>query len=367
MIENIYKKFLKRKKQKPFSAWQIELTTRCPLKCKMCIRSGSVDWQSKDMAFEDFKKIVPYLKDVDNVILEGWGESLLYNHLLECIQMVKKEGPQVGFVTSGKGLTENRISELIEAGIDFIGFSIAGVNPETHEKIRVNSSLSEILNAIRFFIEEKRRRRVDCPKIHFVFLMLKDNIDEIPKLPTFAKSVGVYEIFLTNIIHITNYMQDLQKVFSYREDVQCFDKLIKDAEINAKRLGIKLKRPSLFPRNVAICEENPIKNLYISSNGEVSPCIYLNPPLESPFKRIFYEEEHLINRVSFGNIFKEPFLEIWNKDDYINFRNNFIAREKEFRNFSFSLLNTGSSKLLKEVKITDPPLPCLTCHKMLGF
>ena len=103
MIEKILKRFLRGKKGKPFSAWQIELTTRCPLRCKMCIRAESDDWQSRDMALENFKKILPYLKEVETVVLEGWGESLLHKDLPECIRLVKESGPQVGFVTGGMG------------------------------------------------------------------------------------------------------------------------------------------------------------------------------------------------------------------------------------------------------------------------
>ncbi len=124
MIEKIFGKFLRRRKRRPFSAWQIELTTRCPLQCKMCIRRESADWQYQDMALEDFRKLLPYLREVETVVLEGWGESLLHKDLSECIRLAKKEGPQVGFVTSGKGLTKDRVSELIEAGLDFVGFSI---------------------------------------------------------------------------------------------------------------------------------------------------------------------------------------------------------------------------------------------------
>ena len=129
MIEKIFVKFLRRRKRRLFSAWQIELTTRCPLQCKMCIRRESADWQYQDMALEDFEKLLPYLTEVETIVLEGWGESLLHKDLSECIRLAKREGPQVGFVTSGKGLTKDWVSELIQAGLDFVGFSIAGTTP----------------------------------------------------------------------------------------------------------------------------------------------------------------------------------------------------------------------------------------------
>jgi len=88
-------------RSKPFSAWQVELTTRCPLRCRMCIREEFKDWYGGDMNINDFKRLIPYLKDVETVILEGWGESLLHKNLIEAIRLVKEGGSEVGFVTKG--------------------------------------------------------------------------------------------------------------------------------------------------------------------------------------------------------------------------------------------------------------------------
>ena len=366
MIEKIFKRFIRGKRKKAFSAWQIELTTRCPLRCKMCIRTESRDWQYQDMLFEDFKKILPYLKDVENVILEGWGESLLYEDLANCIRMIKKEGPQVGFVTCGKGLTENRVSELIHAGLDFVGFSIAGTTPETHDAIRVNSHLPEISNAIHLFNEEKFRRRLDRPKMHLVFLMVKDNISEVPAVPSFALEMGIKEVILTNICHCINDWQEKHRLFVWEKGENEYEKIVKQAEINAKKLNIRLKRPSLSAIDVPVCEENPLRNLYISAEGGVSPCVYLNPPLSSPFKRIFCGKEYWVERVSSGNIFKEPFPSIWNGEHYEKFRNCFQERKEKFSEVYLSLLQSSSIEVLRGIVIPQPPEPCRTCHKILG-
>jgi MoaA/NifB/PqqE/SkfB family radical SAM enzyme len=366
MIEKIFKRFIRRKREKPFSAWQIELTTRCPLRCKMCIRTESKDWQYQDMPFEDFKKILPYLKDVENVILEGWGESLLYKDLAECIQVIKKEGPQVGFVTCGKGLTENRASELIQAGLDFVGFSIAGTTPETHDAIRVNSHLPEIINAIHLFNEEKLRQQLDRPKMHLVFLMLKDNISEVPTVPSFAVELGIKDVILTNICHCINVWQEKHRLFVWEKGENEYEDIVRKAEANAKKLNIRLKRPSLYPIDVPVCEENPFRNLYVSVEGEVSPCVYLNPPLSSPFKRIFCGREYWVERVSFGNIFKEPFPAIWNGENYKNFRNRFVRRGEKFREAYLTFWDKTPMKHLEETAFPALPESCQTCHKMLG-
>jgi MoaA/NifB/PqqE/SkfB family radical SAM enzyme len=367
MIEKIFGKFLQRRKRRPFSAWQIELTTRCPLRCRMCIRTESADWQYQDMALEDFKKLLPYLKEVETVVLEGWGESLLHKDLSQCIRLVKKEGPQVGFVTSGMGLTENRVAELIEAGLDFVGFSISGTTPETHDVIRVNSHLLDIFRVIHLFHEEKKRQGLLRPKMHLVFLMVKDNIPEVPLVPLFAQEAGIEEVVLTNICHTINVWQERQRVFAWDREKNSYEETVKKAEANARKLNIRLKRPALSAVDVPVCEENPLGNLYISAEGEVSPCVYLYPPLPSPFKRIFCGKEHWIEKVSFGNIFRESFSAIWNRGSYEQFRYHFMERKKTFRELYFSLWDSPKLKSSPGNTLPSPPEPCKTCHKILGF
>jgi len=367
MIEKLFGKLLQKNKKKPFSTWQIELTTRCPLLCKMCIRSENSDWKFQDMPLEDFKKILPYLKDVETVVLEGWGESLLHKDLTECIRLVKKEGTKVGFVTSAVGLTKNRVSELIEAGVDFVGFSIAGTTPETHNAIRVNSRLPDILYAIRLFLEEKKRRGLLSPAMHLIYLMVKDNIHEVASVPAFTKEAGLEEVILTNICHTINLWQETQRVFVWEKGKNPYEENLKQAEINARKLNIRLKKPNLSAIDVPVCAENPFGSLYISAEGEVSPCVYLHPPLPSPFRRIFCEKEYSTEQVSFGNIFKESFAPIWNSGNYETFRNRFRAREKAYRDLYFSLLDSPRLRSPEENALPEPPEPCKSCHKILGI
>jgi MoaA/NifB/PqqE/SkfB family radical SAM enzyme len=367
MIEKIFNRWTGRKRRKAFSAWQIELTTRCPLRCRMCIREEEKDWESRDMALEDFRKLLPYLKEVETVVLEGWGESLLHKDLLECIRLVKKEGSQVGFVTSGKGLTPTRASELIQAGIDFIGFSIAGTTAATHDAIRVNSHLPDILNSIEFIEEEKRRFNLEHPRIHLIFLMVKDNLFEVPEIPLFAKKAGVYEVILTNVCHCINTWQESQRVFLWERDKNPYERILRETEESAKKLKVRLKKPSILPVNVPVCEENPLRNLYISVEGEVAPCVYLYPPLTSPFRRIFCSEEHRTEKVSFGNLFREPFSDVWHQGEYERFRDRFVDRGKVAKELYYSLWDSPTLLNAQNTFMPEPPEPCRTCHKILGI
>lgn len=316
------------------------------------------------MDIDDFKKIVPYMKDVESVVLEGWGESLLHKDLIECIHLAKKEGTQVGFVTSGMGLTDEYTTKLIRAGVDFIGFSLSGATPETHNSIRVNSDFDTLINSIKLFKKlSDKYAPPSKPKMHIVYLMLKENIGELPVLIDLAKEIGIEEIVLLNIIQISNPWQDDKKVFTC-DDEKTHKELIKKVLNKAGQSNIKLAMPNLSPGEVSVCSENPLKNLYISVEGEVSPCVYLYPPVASPFKRVFCGQEHNIDKVSFGNIFCEPFESIWNRKEYVDFRDCFIQRQQKFKEVYQSFLEM---KKPEKSDIPHPPRPCRTCYKMFGF
>jgi MoaA/NifB/PqqE/SkfB family radical SAM enzyme len=366
MIRRIFRRLFPGAKRRRFAAWQIELTTRCPLLCKMCLRDAVTQWHTGDMGIDDFMKLVPYLSDVETAVLEGWGEPLLYRNLSRVVRLVKEASCQAGFVTSGWGLDDDRILELIDAGVDFIGFSLSGASPETHNVIRANSNLHSVLRSIHTFQEFKARKKLAHPKLHIVFLILRDNLVELSLLVDSAKEIGIDEITVVNLIQVSNAWQEAQKVFTCGESEG--HAVLKEAAAKARALKIRLRMAPLAPQEVGVCAENPLRNLYISVDGNVSPCVYLYPPTPSPFTRIYCGREHSAPKVSFGNIFEEPFESIWNREAYAAFRNSFTERQKSFEQkyptlIMDSELITGS----ENIPLTSPPEPCRTCHKMLGL
>ncbi|MCX7965445.1 MAG: radical SAM protein [Syntrophorhabdaceae bacterium] len=345
-----------------FNAWQIELTTRCPLRCAMCLKDTYKDWHRKDMEIDNFTKILPYLKDVKTVVLEGWGESLMHPHIIEIIDLVKSQGCEVGFVTSGFGLDEPIMDKLFMAGIDFIGFSFSGATSEIHNSIRINSDFNTLLNTVKMF-SEKKPKQIET---HIVYLVLKKNVHEMPELVKVAAEAGVKEVVFINIIHVTNWWQDKEKAFICFEEKpykKIINQIIKETINTAKRYKIMIHLPNFSITEVAICSENPLENLYISVDGDVSPCVYLNPPIQNSFIRIFCGKEYKTDKLGFGNIFYEDIETIWCREEYIEFRNRFLARKRKFMDLYNLLLE---QKKPADFVFPEPPESCKTCYKLLG-
>jgi MoaA/NifB/PqqE/SkfB family radical SAM enzyme len=352
-----------------FGAWQVELTTRCPLRCRMCIREGLGGWHGQDMDFTQFQRISPYFRLVDNVVLEGWGEPLLYPHLLDAVHLVKSQGARAGFVTSGQGLTRDLSTALVHAGLDFMAFSLAGATPAKHNAIRAHSDYTKLLQAMENLVAIKRDGKLVLPHIHIVFLMLRDNLEELPLLLNTASQIGISDVVLIHLIHVTTDWQDQQKVFQCEERDN--DPILLEAETLAVRLGIRLRKVPVAPQQVAVCAENPLDNVYISVDGEVSPCVYLYPPTASPFHRIYCGIRYTLEKLSFGNVFELPFEQIWANPLYVGFRQLFQQRKQVLAHQTGfilppSLADRGPGERLSERNLPSPPEPCRTCHKMLG-
>jgi MoaA/NifB/PqqE/SkfB family radical SAM enzyme len=293
------------------------------------------------------------------------GEPLIYRDLSRVVRLVKEAPCKAGFVTSGWGLDDDRVLELIDAGVDFIGFSLSGATPGTHNVIRANSNLHSVLRSIQAFQEVKARKKLTEPKLHIVFLALRDNLAELPLLVDCAREIGIDEIVVINLIHVSNPWQEAQKVFTCEGSEG--HAVLKEAAAKARALKIRLRMASFAPQEVGVCAENPLRNLYISVDGNVSPCVYLYPPIPSPFKRVYCGTDHSVSKVSFGNVFEEPFESIWNREPYAAFRRCFTERQKNFEaKYPAPITDSEPIAGSETILLTPPPEPCRTCHKMLG-
>lgn len=106
------------------SIHQIEITSRCNLKCPYCLQA-IMTRKREDMTDGIFEKSVHAAKKlVDNrtqheIWLHGLGESLLHPNFLDYCEHAKKELPniQVRISTNAILLTESMIDRLKEIGI----------------------------------------------------------------------------------------------------------------------------------------------------------------------------------------------------------------------------------------------------------
>ncbi len=137
---------------------QLRVTNLCNLRCKMCGQwgdSGIFRSQSgadatdgalersriqeliglkRQLALEDYVRLLDELAPAQPIISLFGGEPLLYPDILPLVREIKLRGLTCTIITNG-GRLEPLARELVEAGIDSIAVSIDGP-PEVHNRIR---------------------------------------------------------------------------------------------------------------------------------------------------------------------------------------------------------------------------------------
>ena len=183
----------------------IEVTTRCQLKCIMCERTINPPILL-DLPIKSYKKIIDEFaeKGGSSIKLCYLGEPLLYKELIFAIKYAKNKGiVDVMLATNGNLLNKSLASELIKSGLDLIIFSIDSCQPEIYKQIRVNGDLFKVINGLTHLNNLKKQYKSKTPRIQIQAIPMDLNRIEIES--------GEYEEFwkpFADIIRISPYCED---------------------------------------------------------------------------------------------------------------------------------------------------------------
>lgn len=138
-----------------------EITHRCPLHCVYCSNPLELISRKEELATADWLRVFSEAAalGVLHLHLTG-GEPLARPDLVELIAGARKSGLYINLITSGIGLTRERLAQLVEAGLDHIQLSfqdsteghanwIAGTRAHAH-KLEVAEWIREQRNPIAF-------------------------------------------------------------------------------------------------------------------------------------------------------------------------------------------------------------------------
>ncbi|ASY72290.1 pyrroloquinoline quinone biosynthesis protein PqqE [Sinorhizobium fredii USDA 205] len=120
----------------PPMAMLAELTHRCPLACPYCSNPIALTRADEELSTAEWIGVFEQAAalGVLHLHLSG-GEPAARRDLAELTQAAAAFGLYTNLITSGVGLTEARIGQLADAGLDHIQLSIQGVSAESADRI----------------------------------------------------------------------------------------------------------------------------------------------------------------------------------------------------------------------------------------
>lgn len=182
----------------------VEVSTRCNLKCSMCVKqNGDGGIMEGSMSQETFKALEPAFPYLNALILNGIGEPLLHPHLEEFIQRAKKllpEGAWVGFQTNGMLLNDTRAASLLDAGLDRICLSLDSVSHDSFRTIREGGEIRDMESAFAALNKATERYGRQDFRIGIEFVLMRDNLTELPGALRWAARHGATFALVTQLL-----------------------------------------------------------------------------------------------------------------------------------------------------------------------
>lgn len=308
----------------------VEPTNRCNMDCEMCQRRTWSDGPG-DMSPEVFERILQGVGACDprpTVVLGGFGEPLMHGDVMGLIERCKALGSAVELISNGLLLNEDRVQSLRRLELDRLWLSVDGFSDGCHGhpmSAEAHGRLIEMvrrLNPIHYFALNNR------PRLGLVFVAMKENVHELPGVLDLARKLYADRVLVSNLLPYTPEMSD---EILYRRSIW---------NIDSGYLRVKMPRTDLSERAMQYLGEamrhqdstdlldreyeEPFNtcpfmksgSLAIRWDGGVSPCL---PLLHSHVSHKGSVE--LRNREClFGSLSDRALLEIWQDQEYADFR-----------------------------------------------
>ncbi len=213
-------------------------------------------------------------------------------------------GCSVSILTNGSVYTENIAQGLRSLRGTTIIISMDGATAETFETIRVNGNFQKVVDNVADMV--RRRGRRVWPGIELRSVITLRNAHELPDLVRLAKRLGVDRLTVTT--RLSDWGKEemegsIQPIDVSREDFRV-DQSIRESREVAAEVGMPLSVEHGQWYSKANRCPWPWQSSYIAANGDVVPCCRIADS----------------SVVKMGNVFDEPFADIWNNDKYRELR-----------------------------------------------
>jgi len=245
-----------------------EVTYRCPLHCVFCYNPVDYAKQHEELDTKHWMRVLNEGRELGAAQLGiSGGEPLLRNDLEEIVKEARSLGYYINLITSGIGLTEKRIENLKNAGLDHIQLSFQDSTKEMNDFLSSTKTF-ELKNKVADLI-----KKYDYPMV-LNCVLHKLNIDHIREILDMAENMGAEYVELANTQFYS--WASLNKKQLMPTKKQCNHAEAVAMEFR-ERLGNKMKiyfvMPDYYSKRPKKCM-NGWGNVFITvqADGMVLPC-----------------------------------------------------------------------------------------------
>src|SRR5437660_104706 len=260
-----------------------ELTHRCPLHCVYCSNPLEMQRRSEELCTADWLSIFQQAGEMGILQLHlTGGEPLSRADLTELVRAGREAQLYSNLITSGVGLDERRMDELIGAGLEHIQLSF-----QDSEEVPANEFAGTRSHALKLRIAGMIRER----RVAFTVNMVvhRRNLDRLKEMIDFAEQTGAQRLEIANVQYYGWAFRNREALLPTRQQLEHSIEVVEAAR---ERLKGKLRIDFVFPDYYAKYPK-PCMNgwghqqMLIDPAGRVLPChaAMVIPGLEFPNAR----------------------------------------------------------------------------------
>ena len=224
------------------------------------------------------------------------GEPYLNPDFLEMVQYASTKKIYTATSTNAHYLDDQNAKKTVESGLDRLIISIDGTTQDVYQQYRIGGNLEKVLEGARNIVKWKKELRSKTPFVIFQFLVVKPNEHQIDDVKRIAKEIGVDDVWLKTA-----------QVYDYQNDpnnlIPTIGKFSRYKKDSSGSFQVKNKLDNhcwkLWHANV------------ITWDGLVVPCCFDKDALHK-----------------LGNLKTQSFKEVWNNQEYRDFRKEIMMSRK---------------------------------------
>jgi len=320
----------------------VEPTNACNLNCRTCIRHvwdesiGYMEWATYMALIESLEEFA----ETHTVAFAGFGEPLLHPRFVDMVQIAHERGLRTEMTTNALLLTQAKVSELVDAGLDQLVVSIDGVSTDAFGDVRTGASLQQVLENVRSIWSLAEPDGQSRLTIGIEFVAMKRNVHELPGLQWIAKRIGASFILVSNVLP---YSAELIDETLYDMNTTAFHgkgspwapmwilpKMDVTATTREPLAKVFRSQSNLSFLDIDLGVRNnhcPFVNegsMAVDWQGTVSPC----PPLMHTYSCYVLGRQKEIRSYEVGDLAEQSARAIWDAPDFVAFRQR--VRDFEF-------------------------------------
>lgn len=246
-----------------------EVTHACPLHCPYCSNPLELVRRSAELGVAQWRRVFSEAAELGIVQAHiSGGEPLLRRDLEQIVAAAAAAGVYTQLVTSGVGLTAERLAALIEAGVDSIQLSVQDARGPGSDLIA---------GRISYPAKQQAAALIRCTELPFgVNVVLhRQNLDNVSQLIDLALSWGAERLELANVQFYGWALANRSVLMPSREQLIAAQAMIASRRDELRERGLELVwvLPDYFEGTPKPCMGGwGARSITIGPDGSALPC-----------------------------------------------------------------------------------------------